>query len=125
MQFETALLAGGMTAVGVYMILQTDFIRILLGFMILSNAANVFLLAMSGAPDDKKAPIVDMKHSGGITENLVDPLPQALILTAIVIGFGVIAYLTFLLYRIFLDFRTCDSATLFRPETKPESERSR
>ena len=44
---------------------------------------------------------------------MVDPLPQALILTAIVIGFGVAAYLVFLLYRLFLDQKTPNAAELF------------
>jgi multicomponent Na+:H+ antiporter subunit C len=43
----------------------------------------------------------------------VDPLPQALILTAIVIGFGVIAYLVLLLYRLFLDQKTTNAAELY------------
>jgi multicomponent Na+:H+ antiporter subunit C len=44
---------------------------------------------------------------------MVDPLPQALILTAIVIGFGVAAYLVFLLYRLFLDQKTTNAAELY------------
>ena len=53
----------------------------------------------------------------------MDPLPQALILTAIVIGFGVTAYLVMLLYRLFLDHRTTNATTLYEdhaPETDDE-----
>ena len=51
----------------------------------------------------------------------VDPLPQALILTAIVIGFGVVAYLVLLLYRTFLDQHTANAHDLFRPgRVRPE-----
>jgi multicomponent Na+:H+ antiporter subunit C len=44
---------------------------------------------------------------------MVDPLPQALILTAIVIGFGLSAYLVFLLYRLFLDQETTNTVELY------------
>jgi multicomponent Na+:H+ antiporter subunit C len=47
---------------------------------------------------------------------MVDPLPQALILTAIVIGFGVTAYMVFLLYRIFLDHKISDFEELYNEE---------
>jgi multicomponent Na+:H+ antiporter subunit C len=63
---------------------------------------------MSGRPDGKSPPVV---LEGGTA--MVDPLPQALILTAIVIGFGVAAYLVFLLYRLFLDHRTTNAAELY------------
>lgn len=108
MQIETALLVGALFACATYLILQRSFVRILFGFVILSNAANLLVLAMSGRPDHKEAPIaVDP------TVAMVDPLPQALILTAIVIGFGVIAYLVMLLYRLFLDQKTTNAAELY------------
>ena len=86
------------------------------GFVILSNAANLLVLSASGRPDDKAAPIVLDPNAP-----MVDPLPQALILTAIVIGFGVIAYLVLLLYRLFLDQKTTNAAELYAEES-PESE---
>ena len=95
MQIETALLVGVLFAGATYLILQRSFVKILFGFVILSNAANLLVLSMSGRPDGKGAPIVLDPNAP-----MVDPLPQALILTAIVIGFGVIAYLVLLLYRL-------------------------
>ena len=53
---------------------------------------------------------------------MVDPLPQALILTAIVISFGVTAYLVMLLYRIFLDYQTTNSGELYKDEKGTERE---
>ena len=53
---------------------------------------------------------------------MVDPLPQALILTAIVIGFGATAYLIMLLYRLFLDQGTTNAAQLY---SKAESRRDK
>lgn len=114
MQIETALLVGVMFTCATYLILQRSFVKILFGFVILSNAANLLVLSMSGRPDAKAAPIVLDPAAP-----MVDPLPQALILTAIVIGFGVIAYLVLLLYRLFLDQKTTNAAELYR-ETNPE-----
>lgn len=111
MQIETALLVGFLFACATWLILQRNFVRILFGFIVLSNAANLLVLSMSGRPDGKIAPIVD--ESG---MPMVDPLPQALILTAIVIGFGVTAYLVTLLYRLFLDQETTDAAKMFDEE---------
>lgn len=108
MQLETALLIGVMFTVATYLVLQRSFVKILFGFLILTNAANFVVLAMSGRPDGKAAPVVLDPQAP-----MVDPLPQALILTAIVIGFGVAAYLVFLLYRLFLDQQTTNAAELY------------
>ncbi len=114
MQLETALLVGVMFAVATYLVLQNSFVKILFGFLILTNAANLVVLAMSGRPDGKVAPVVL-----GSTTPMVDPLPQALILTAIVIGFGMAAYLVFLLYRLFLDQKTTNAAELYQESNPP------
>lgn len=111
MQIETALLIGVLFAIATWLILQRSFVRILFGFIALSNAANLVVLAMSGRPDGKAAPII-----GADPGPLVDPLPQALILTAIVIGFGVTAYLVMLLYRLFLDQKTTTVSDMYRDE---------
>jgi multicomponent Na+:H+ antiporter subunit C len=112
MQFDTAILVGVLFACGTYLVLQRSFVKILFGFVILSNAANLLVLAMSGEPSGRSAPLV-----GDPPVPMVDPLPQALILTAIVIGLGVTAYLVVLLYRLFLDHQTADAAELY--EQKP------
>lgn len=116
MQLETALLIGFLFAAAVYLILQGSFVRILFGFLVLSNAANILVLAMSGAPDKKASPLVNFDGP------YVDPLPQALILTAIVIGFGTTAYLVFLLYRLFRDFKTTSADELYPPSKKKGGE---
>jgi multicomponent Na+:H+ antiporter subunit C len=111
MQIETALLVGALFGCATWLILQRSFVRILFGFIILSNAANLVVLAMSGRPDGKSAPVVT-----DVGVPMVDPLPQALILTAIVIGFGVTAYLVMLLYRLFLDQKTTNLSEMYREE---------
>ena len=79
---------------GVYLMLERSLTRVLLGFLLVGNATNLLLLIMAG--EAGLAPIV----GGGVdAEEMSDPLPQALILTAIVITFGVSAFLLALLYR--------------------------
>lgn len=114
MIWETALLVGLLFGAAVYLLLRPTFARILFGFILLSNAANLLVLAMSSRPDGKTAPVV---AEGGPPS--VDPLPQALVLTAIVIGFGVTCYLVILLYRIFLDQRTTHAEELFEETDSP------
>ncbi len=111
MQIETALLIGVLFAAATWLILQGSFVRILFGFILLSNGANLVVLAMSGRPDGKEAPVV--AEPGGV---MVDPVPQALILTAIVIGFGVTAYLVMLLYRMFLDQKTTHITEMYQDQ---------
>ena len=118
MQIETSLLIGIMFSCATYLVLQKNFVKILFGFVILSNSANLLVLSMSGRPDGKEAPLVNATGHA-----MVDPLPQALILTAIVIGFGVTAYLVLLLYRIFLDHHTTNATELYPPGDRALLER--
>jgi multicomponent Na+:H+ antiporter subunit C len=115
MLLETAILAGLLFGFATYLVLQPSFVKILFGFILLSNAANLVVLSVSGDPTGKHAPV--LSPGGG---PYADPLPQALVLTAIVIGFGLLSYLVVLLYRIFLDQRTANAAELFG-ETPNES----
>lgn len=103
-QLDTAVLVAVLGAGAIYLCLSRRFLRILLGFLLLSNAANLVVLSVSGDPTGKRVATA----SSALDVPPVDPLPQALILTAIVIGFSVSAYLTVLLYRIYVDR---DSAT--------------
>ncbi|WP_210480723.1 Na(+)/H(+) antiporter subunit C [Naasia sp. SYSU D00948] len=80
-------------ACGVYLLLEKSMTRVILGFLLLGNATNLLLLIVSGPAGS--APIVDGKES----EPYSDPVPQALILTAIVITFAVSAFLMALVYR--------------------------
>lgn len=81
-------------ACGVYLMLERSMTRVLLGFLLVGNATNLLLIIMAGVPGE--APIV---ADGVAAEDMTDPLPQALILTAIVITFGVSAFLMALIYR--------------------------
>jgi len=85
-------------AAGVYAILERSLTRMLIGFLLLGNAANLLLLIVMGAPG--RASFYPSTGSGtGGAERISDPLPQALTLTAIVITFAVSAFLLALIYR--------------------------
>ena len=85
---------GVMYACGIFLMLERSMTRVLVGFLLVGNATNLLLLLMAGGAG--RAPIVeDGVDSAGMT----DPLPQALILTAIVITFAVSAFLMALIYR--------------------------
>jgi multicomponent Na+:H+ antiporter subunit C len=87
------LTAAGMIGCGVYLLLERSLTRVLVGLLVLSNGVNVLFLVASGRSGG--APIV------GVTppEDMSDPLPQALTLTAIVITLGTCAFMLALGYR--------------------------
>jgi multicomponent Na+:H+ antiporter subunit C len=87
-----ALAVGALYAVGTYLLLQRSLTRIVLGLAALGHGANLLLLLAGGRAG--RAPIV-----AGAADDVSDPLPQALALTAIVITFGVTAFLLALAYR--------------------------
>jgi multicomponent Na+:H+ antiporter subunit C len=87
-----AVTVGVLYAVGVYLMLQRNLTRIVIGLALIGHGANLVLLAAGGRAGDP--PIV-----GGDPAAMADPLPQALALTAIVITFGVSALLLALAYR--------------------------
>ncbi|TDN91012.1 Na(+)/H(+) antiporter subunit C [Microbacterium sp. BK668] len=78
-------------ACGVYAMLERSLTRVLIGFLLLGNAANLLLLIVMGQP--ALAPFY------GAEGEVSDPLPQALMLTAIVITFAISAFLLALIYR--------------------------
>ena len=79
--------------IGVYLLLDRSLTRVLLGFLLVGNATNLLIFLTSGAFGT--APIYGEAEPGDMS----DPLPQAFILTAIVITFGVSAFMLALIYR--------------------------
>jgi multicomponent Na+:H+ antiporter subunit C len=90
-----AATAASLFGIGTYLVLQRKLSRIIIGIALLSHGANV-LMVSSGRSGN--APII----GNGAIDDLADPLPQALALTAIVISFGVTALLLALAYRSWL-----------------------
>jgi multicomponent Na+:H+ antiporter subunit C len=87
-----ALLAG----VGTWLAVRGGAVRLILGFILLGHAANLIIIA-AGGTWRRDAALVD---GGASLETMADPLPQAFVLTAIVITFGVTVYLLSLVARI-------------------------
>jgi len=88
------IVMGALFAAGVFAMLERSLTRVLIGFLLLGNAANLFLLIVMGKPG--LAPFFGVASD---PEDMSDPLPQALTLTAIVITFAVSAFLLALIYR--------------------------
>jgi multicomponent Na+:H+ antiporter subunit C len=92
--------------------MKRNSIRVIIGLMLLSNGVNLAILAMSREPLHRQVPIIEKYGEKPPTPlNIAatpyaDPLPQALILTAIVIGFGVMAFLIAMVYAAFAEEKT-------------------
>jgi len=110
MSYITAILVGFLFALATWLILHREWLRILFGVMLIGHAANLAILSASGDPIGKLPPIT------GRTEVMVDPLPEALLLTAIVIGFAIVAFFLTLVYRILVEHGRTDLASLFEGE---------
>jgi len=93
MTVALALAVGGLFATGTWLLLQRNLTRILLGLALLTHGANLLLLAAGGRAG--VAPFVGSTDGAPVA----DPVPQALALTAVVISFGLTAFLLALAYR--------------------------
>ena len=116
METLVAVAIGAMTAAGVYLLLRLRTFPVVLGLSMLSYAVNVFIFAagrlLPGAP-----PILQK----GV-ETYTDPLPQALVLTAIVISFGMTALTVILALGSYLNAGT-DAIDIEKPGEQPETGR--
>ncbi len=114
-----AILVGLFFSAAIYLILSRFSIRIMLGIAILGNAVNL-LIFTAGRLTRVVPPIIpagaDMLPSGA-----ANPLPQALILTAIVISFSFLAFLLVLTYRAYQELGTDDTTCMHdaEPEDRP------
>jgi multicomponent Na+:H+ antiporter subunit C len=106
MKLMLALVVGGLYATGLYLMLRRSMVKLVLGLMLLGHAANLLIFTAGGLrrgsspliPEGELLPL----------EPVADPLPQALILTAIVISFGVLAFAVVLIYRVYAVLKTDD-----------------
>lgn len=93
MSVVVAVAAGVVFATGTWLLMQRRLSRIIIGVGLLGHGANLLLLLAAGGRGD--TPLVDQSDAA----TMADPLPQALALTAIVITFGITAFLLALGYR--------------------------
>lgn len=102
MELLMALAIGTLFGSGLYLCLRRRTIQLVLGFSLLGHAVNLLILNMGGIRRGQP-PLVSNAATG-----YADPLVQALILTAIVIGFGVTAFFLVLAYRSYQENGTDD-----------------
>lgn len=96
------VVGGVLITVATYLLLSNNMIQIILGAAVLTHAVHILLMAMGGFQGEQ-VPII-----GQAKENYVDALPQALILTSIVINFAVTAFFLVLAYHIYQRLQTTD-----------------
>ncbi len=106
MEGVLAIAVGGLYAAAVYLLLRRSVVKLVIGLVLLSHASNLLIFTVGrlvrGAP-----PVIDL-GSALLVAPYADPVPQALVLTAIVIGFGVQAFAIVLLKRTYRAARTDD-----------------
>ena len=97
MEFLIATAIGAMTAAGVYLVLRARTFPVVIGLTLLTYATNLFLFA-TGRLVVNKPPVISAEALA-----YADPLPQALVLTAIVISFGMTAVIVVMALRAYLE----------------------
>ncbi|RBP28277.1 multisubunit potassium/proton antiporter PhaC subunit [Marinobacter pelagius] len=122
MELVFALVIGALTSSGVYLLLRARTFPVVVGLTLISYGVNLFLFS-SGRLTTGGQPIL------GSTESYSDPLPQALVLTAIVIGFAMTAFVVVLSLRNLADNEDDhvdgrQGERPEKPEQKSEEERS-
>lgn len=91
------LASGALISISIYLLLELNIMRRVFGLILLGSAINLVLL-ISGRLSSTHPAFIESHHVN--SANMTNPLPQALILTAIVIGFGLLAFLTALLKKL-------------------------
>lgn len=106
MEVLLALLIGLLYSGGIFMILRRSLVKLILGIILLGNGANL-LIFLLGRIAKGKPPIIGAGDTM-ISDVYADPIPQALILTAIVISFGLQSFAIILVKRVYIVANTDD-----------------
>ena len=111
-----AITIGALFAAGVYLMLSRNLIRVILGFLLAGHSINLLLLTteVGGVP-----PIVGEADAG---EQMADPIPQALILTSIVISLAVSTFLFAMAYRNYRNTRDPEIEDELEPDEFADAE---
>ena len=99
MELLLAVTVGALYAAGVYLLLRRSIVKLVSGLVLLGHAANLLIMTAGGFAGGR-APIVP-PAAPALAPPYADPVPQALVLTAIVIGFGLQAFALVLLKRAY------------------------
>lgn len=100
METVMALVVGCLFATAIYLMLRRSLVKLVLGLILLSNSATLLIFTLAGLVRGKP-PLIPEEATGSLVGLVADPLPQALILTAIVISFGVLAFAVVLIHRAY------------------------
>jgi multicomponent Na+:H+ antiporter subunit C len=120
MDYALAALAGLFLTAAIYLLLARSLIRMLLGLVLLGNAVNLVLLV--GGRLSRLVPPIALGEATAPAAAAANPLPQALILTAIVIGFAMFAFLLVLAWRAYqsLEADDTDRMRVAEPPGRPD-----
>ncbi|MEM9781154.1 MAG: Na+/H+ antiporter subunit C [Pseudomonadota bacterium] len=116
MEPALSVVIGILVACGAYLMMSSSLIRFLFGLTVISNAINLMIFA-AGRLTYGIPPLVP-EGAKTVDGNVANALPQALILTAIVIGFGLLVFALSLVLRAYMTFGTADSRRI--REAEPE-----
>ena len=97
MEILLALASGVLYAAGIYLMLRRRLAQLIIGLALLSNGTNLLIFAAGGLTRGRP-PVIE--HGTVLTPPYADPVPQALVQTAIVIGFGLLAFSLVLAHRV-------------------------
>lgn len=122
MEILLSLAVGVLVACGIYLLLSRNLIRLVLGLSLLSNAFN--LIVFTAGRLSRAVPPLIPEGAETAPAAAANPLPQALILTAIVIGFGLLAFALVLTFRAYQRLETVDTAAM-RDAEPPQPETAR
>ena len=118
MEVVISALVGALVAAAVYLMLSRDLLRFLLGLILISNAANLSIFVAgrltTGAP-----PLI-AEGQDFPADQVANALPQALVLTAIVIGFGLFAFALVLTLKAYKRLGTLDTSEMRIAEPRDE-----
>jgi multicomponent Na+:H+ antiporter subunit C len=117
METLMAVMVGVLVAAIVYLMLARNVLRFIFGLILISNAANLLIFAAGGLTPEAP-PLIPYGEDApvGLVANA---LPQALVLTAIVIGFGLFAFALVLVYRGYQNLGTLDTDEMRLAEPRP------
>ncbi|MBA2441724.1 MAG: NADH-quinone oxidoreductase subunit K [Rubrobacter sp.] len=101
-----ALAVAVVFAAGTFLLLQRDLTRVVVGVILISNSAVLFIIAAGLVRGE--APIYPLPEEGLTGAGISDPLVQAMALTALIIGFSIAALLLAIIYRVYVTHRTVD-----------------
>lgn len=114
MELLLVLILGLLFAAGVYLILRRSMVKLLLGIILWGNGANILIFVL-GKITKGSPPVIDEAYK--VFQGIyADPIPQALILTAIVISFGLTSFAIVLLKRVYALVDSDDLDDLNTPE---------